>query len=258
MSNGTRRLRRIIDSMAEGLAAHGGGAVVFMTKSDQAYDVVRSMIVTCELEPGSVINQVSLARELGLSTTPLREALRRLKTEGWVQLDAHRDARVAPLSQAEAKHLFDLRLELDPYAVGLAAEHRGGSRVEAMRDALSRLEPINETVRGASLQAHSDFHRAVYEASGNPILADFLSGLWDKAERYRRHGIKLLVGSGEERHADLQEHFEMFDLIVAGRIPEARALMRHHIESSLGKLSLHELAEASQPDASPTSGPSMR
>jgi DNA-binding GntR family transcriptional regulator len=246
-------------TMVDGLAAHGGGAVVFMTKSDQAYDVVRSMIVTCELEPGSAINQVALARDLGLSTTPLREALRRLKTEGWVQLDAHRDARVAPLSQTEAKHLFDLRLELDPYAVGLAAEHRGGDRVEAMRKALRDLEPINETVGGVSLRAHADFHRAVYEASDNPILASFLTGLWDKAERYRRHGIKLLAGSGEARHADLREHFEMFDLIVAGQVPEARALMRHHIESSLGKLSVHHLAAASPLDPPPaTSGPSTR
>lgn len=243
--------------MVEGLAAHERGAFVFMTKSDRAYDIVRSMIVTCELEPGSVINQVALARDLGLSTTPLREALRRLKTEGWVQLDAHRDARVAPLSQTEAKHLFDLRLELDPYAVRLAAEHRGGSRVDAMREALGRLEPINESVRSVSLQAHSDFHRAVYEASGNPILASFLIGLWDKAERYRRHGIKLLAGSGEARHADLREHFEMFDLIVGGQVLEAQALMRHHIESSLGKLSVHHLTDARGDDAAADPGPSI-
>lgn len=242
--------------MVEGLAAHDGGAIVFMTKSDRVYDIVRSMIVTCELEPGSVINQVALARDLGLSTTPLREALRRLKTEGWVQLDAHRDARVAPLSQAEAKHLFDLRLELDPYAVRLATERRGGNRVEAMREALGRLEPINESVRSVSLRAHSDFHRAVYEASGNPILASFLIGLWDKAERYRRHGIKLLAGSGEARYADLREHFEMFDLIVGGRVLEAQTLMRHHIESSLGKLSVQHLSDGPDTDAADVTGPS--
>jgi DNA-binding FadR family transcriptional regulator len=144
--------------------------------------------------------------------------------------------------------LFDLRLELDPYAVGLAAEHRGGDRVKAMEDALNRLEPINESARGISLRAHADFHRAVYEASGNPILADFLTGLWDKAERYRRHGIKLLAGSGEQRYADLHEHFELFDLIREGRVEESRDLMRHHIESSLGKLSLHELAESRHPN----------
>lgn len=229
-------------NMAEGTALQSHGAGMFLTKSDQAYDILRAMIVRCDLEPGSVINQVALARELGLSTTPLREALRRLKTEGWVQLDAHRDARVLPLSQEEAKHLFDLRLELDPYAVGLAAENRGGRHVEAMRSALDRLKPIDETVEGDTLQAHSDFHRAVYDASENPILAEFLTGLWDKAERYRRHGIKLLAGTGQTRNADLQEHFEMFDLIIEGRVPEARSLMRHHIESSLGKLSLHDLA----------------
>lgn len=69
----------------------------------------------------------------------------------------------------------------------------------------------------------------------------FLIGLWDKAERYRRHGIKLLAGSGLERPDDHREHFELFDLIASGRTEDAKALMKSHIERSLGKMSLHDL-----------------
>jgi DNA-binding GntR family transcriptional regulator len=94
---------------------------LYATKSDFAYRRVREMILSGELEPGGVINQAILAREIGISTTPLREALRRLKQQGLVELDAHRDARVTELSAEEARDLLEVRRSLDPLAASLAA-----------------------------------------------------------------------------------------------------------------------------------------
>ncbi len=73
----------------------------FATKSELAYTRVRALILSGELAPGAVLPQTALAQQIGISTTPLREALRRLKQEGLVELDAHRDARVRPLDAAE-------------------------------------------------------------------------------------------------------------------------------------------------------------
>jgi DNA-binding GntR family transcriptional regulator len=86
----------------------------FTTKSDLAYTRVRRLILSGELAPGAVLPQASLARTIGISTTPLREALRRLKQEGLVDLDAHKDARVRPLDATEARDLLELRRNLDP------------------------------------------------------------------------------------------------------------------------------------------------
>ena len=81
----------------------------FATKSDLAYTRVRGLILSGELAPGAVLPQAALAQTIGISTTPLREALRRLKQEGLVELDAHRDARVRPLDATEARDLLELR-----------------------------------------------------------------------------------------------------------------------------------------------------
>ena len=95
-----------------------------MTKAEIAYELVRDQVLRGGLGPGAVIPQADLARELGISTTPLREALRRLMTEGLVELDAHRDARVTRLTAEEARDLVEIRRSLDPLAAGLAAERR--------------------------------------------------------------------------------------------------------------------------------------
>src|SRR3954471_9174040 len=96
----------------------------FATKSDLAYTRVRGLILSGELAPGAVLPQATLAQTIGISTTPLREALRRLKQEGLVELDAHRDARVRPLDATEARDLLELRRTLDPLAASLAAQRR--------------------------------------------------------------------------------------------------------------------------------------
>ena len=108
------------------------------TKAEVAYELVRERLVRGELVPGAVIQQGALARELGISTTPLREALRRLMSDGLVELDARRDARVTRLTAEEARDLVELRRSLDPMAAGLAAERRTRQRlaaVSSIRDA---------------------------------------------------------------------------------------------------------------------------
>src|SRR5919112_491080 len=112
------------------------------TKSQRTYARVREMVLSGELAPGSVINQAVLARGLGVSTTPLREALRLLKQQGLVELDAHRDARVAPLDVQEARDLLELRQELDPLAASLAAQRRTQEDLAAIAEALEHLESL--------------------------------------------------------------------------------------------------------------------
>ena len=92
------------------------GAIVFSSKSDVAYAEVRRLILTGELPAGSRLAQYDLAEKLGMSITPLREAFRRLSGEGLVDLDTHRNARVAAMDATEARHLHEVRLSLDPTA----------------------------------------------------------------------------------------------------------------------------------------------
>ncbi|MGR6963241.1 GntR family transcriptional regulator [Geodermatophilus sp. URMC 61] len=217
-------------------------ADLYATKSDFAYTRVRELILSGALEPGAVINQAVLAKEIGISTTPLREALRRLKQQGLVELDAHRDARVTQLDAEEARDLLEVRRSLDPMAASLAAERRTKQDLAEMRASLEGLHalPSNPTV--TQLIAHRRFHTAVYRASHNALLTEMLDGLWDTADRYRRHGLQV-ERSPEERAMKANEHTLLFQAIVEGDTETAADVMRAHIQTSLGARSAWRLAK---------------
>ncbi|MCI2416093.1 GntR family transcriptional regulator [Saccharopolyspora sp. K220] len=204
-----------------------------LTKSELAYHSVREKILSGEFAPGSVINQAPLARALGVSTTPLREALRRLKAEGLVELDAHRDARVTELKAEEARDLFEMRRSLDPLAASLAAQRRTKADIAEIREAAEGLEALPDDPEYAHLLHHRRFHRAIYVASHNDLLVETLDGLWDKADRYRR--LALEVERGPDAKAEkVREHQLLVDSVIAGDSDTAAAVMREHIDTSLG------------------------
>jgi DNA-binding GntR family transcriptional regulator len=218
----------------------------FATKSDLAYARVRDLILSGELAPGAVLPQTALARTIGISTTPLREALRRLKQEGLVELDAHRDARVRPLAASEARDLLELRRNLDPLAASLAAQRRTEADLAEVRAALDSLEALSDRPSAAQLESHHRFHAAVHRASHNVLLAQMLDGLWTKTDRYRRHGLEA-GRSDEERDARATEHRLLFEAVRDSDPDAAAALMHRHVDSSLGARSLDRLAAPEEP-----------
>ena len=223
-----------------------GGDPAFATKSDLAYTRLRGLILSGDLAPGAVLPQAALASTIGISTTPLREALRRLKQEGLVDLDAHRDARVRPLDSAEARDLLELRGSLDPLAASLAAQRRTDADLAEVRAALDGLEALSTHPSAAQLESHHRFHAAIHRASHNALLVETLDGLWVKTDRYRRHGLET-GRSDEERDARATEHRQLFEAVKDGDAEAAAELMRRHVETSLGARSADRLADPEQP-----------
>ncbi|MET7395709.1 GntR family transcriptional regulator [Dactylosporangium sp. NPDC005572] len=217
-----------------------GPAEPFTTKSDFAYLTLRNMILSGELEPGATLNQATLAPAIGVSTTPLREALRRLKSEGLVELDAHRDARVAPLTAEEARDMLEIRRSLDPLAAALAAERRTRDDLREMRAAAEGVQPLRSDPEVFDLVAHRRFHTAIYLASHNELLISTLDGLWDKADRYRRLGL-VVERSQAERDQKAAEHAALLECVVAGDSDGAAEIMRVHIDTSLGAKAASQL-----------------
>lgn len=214
----------------------------YETKSEYAYGRLRRWILSGELAPGSGINQFTLAKAIGISTTPLREALKRLKGEGLVELDAHRDARVTPLRAEEARDLLELRRALDPLAVALAAERRTDADIEAIREAAEGLHALPDNPDQEDLAAHRRFHSALYRASHNVLLVETLDGLWDKSDRYRRMALEVDRGDAARAKTD-HEHRALADLVVAGDAEGASAVMREHVDTSLGAQAAWRLRE---------------
>lgn len=216
--------------------------IPFATKSDLAYTRVRALILSGELEPGAVLPQVTLARTIGISTTPLREALRRLRQEGLVSLDAHRDARVAPLDATEARELVELRQSLDPLAASLAASRRTDDELSEIATVLAGLESLSSHPSLEQLEHHRRFHAAIYRAAHNALLADALDGLWDKSDRYRLHALE-----DEREEADrtrsAEEHRLLFEAVRDGDSEGAAEVMRRHVAASLGAQAAERLSD---------------
>ena len=223
-----------------------GGGPAFATKSDLAYTRLRGLILSGELQPGAVLPQAALAQTIGISTTPLREALRRLKQEGLVDLDAHRDARVRPLDAAEARDLLELRGSLEPLAASLAAQRRSEADLTELSAALDGLEALSTRPSAAQLESHHRFHAAIHRAAQNALLVEIVDGLWVKTDRYRRHGLE--VGrSDEELKSRATEHRLLFEAVRDGDADTAAELMRRHVETSLGARSADRLADPDRP-----------
>ncbi|CCG05238.1 GntR family transcriptional regulator [Blastococcus saxobsidens] len=228
-------------------------ANVFSSKGDAAYAELRARILRGDLPPGSRLAQHELASTLGMSLTPLREAIRRLSSEGLIDLDTHRDARVAAMNATEARQLFEVRLSLDPTAAGLAAEHRTEADLAALRGAADRLLPVTRAWGEDALDAHRAFHRALYVASHNDVLVRMLDDLWDKGDRYRRLGLDLPPGD-QPRTRDHREHHELVELITARDSTGAAELMRTHIERSLTAAAITALEHRRHEQADPGTG----
>jgi DNA-binding GntR family transcriptional regulator len=114
-----------------------------------------------------------------------------------------------------------------------------------MRAALEGLESLPSNPTMEQLVAHRRFHAAIYRASHNSLLVETLEGLWDTADRYRRHGLQV-ERSAEERETKAREHSLMFEAIVEGDGDTAADVMRTHIETSLGAKSAWRLAKPAE------------
>lgn len=205
---------------------------VFSSKGSLAYSELRQLILSGSLAPGSRVSQYELADSMQMSITPLREAIRRLSSEGLIIMDTHRDSRVADVSASEARELLEVRLSLEPSATELAAHRRTKADIAAMRAAADKLLPVTRVWGEEAITAHRDFHRAVYTASHNASMIKLLDDLWDKSDRYRRLGLEL-PSADEPRTIDLNQHHQILELVASGDGPGAAELARTHIANSL-------------------------
>ena len=194
---------------------------------EQVYRRVREAILEGEIAPGTVMSQVALADELGVSRTPLREALRMLQSEGLVDAQANRRVTVRPISATDLEELVVMRVALETEAVRLsvqrlAARGHRGARGPAGRDGALR--------RGQGLRAleapHMAFHRGLTAPAGVRVNA-LLEQLSDHAERYRRVHI-----TRSPKAWQTAGHREILDAAKKGDREKAGRLMAVHLSSN--------------------------
>ena len=204
---------------------------VFSSKGSLAYSELRQMILSGGLAPGSRISQYELAENLQMSITPLREAIRRLTSEGLINWTT---TRIPGCHHERPRSTGTLRGPAGPRssATELAAYRRTDADIAPMRAAAAKLLPVTRVWGEDAITVHREFHRALYLASHNDVMIKLLDDLWDKSDRYRRIGLELPSGD-EPRTIDLNQHHQILELVIAGDAAGAAELARTHIANSL-------------------------
>ncbi|MEU3891912.1 GntR family transcriptional regulator [Streptomyces sp. NPDC029041] len=215
--------------------ASGGPASKGATDRAATSDVgdrLRMMVLNGALPPGSVLSQVAIARQLGVSTTPVREAIRLLEAEGLLITERNRRARVPPLDVQDLDAVYSSRVMLESVAVALTTQRMTSTDHEALADNVARLA---EAVENDDLPAwdvvHAEFHRRIV-ALTSPSQVQLIASLADRAERYRRVSV---LSSRPRVWASVNAEHDMIAEAIIARQPAAAAkqLARHLARTAL-------------------------
>ncbi|MCE4026276.1 GntR family transcriptional regulator [Microbacterium sp. Au-Mic1] len=211
--------------MATGFA---GRPLVVDTKASQIRKRLADAIVDGELQPGDRLVLDEIARQLGVSKIPLREALSSLEGAGLVVTTPHTGPRVAPLPFHELRGIYHLRERVETLGMELAVDGLDGAAVDALRE-------INETMKRRLRRAdvvelsdlNAEFHLSIARASGYSTVAEVVSELLTKVRRYRAI-VPALAANWE--HAVI-EHDQIIEAIKSGDRARAIETMRAHVHT---------------------------
>jgi DNA-binding GntR family transcriptional regulator len=202
------------------------------SRTEAVLDAIKHAILAGELRPGQSLVETELAQVLGVSKTPVREALKTLAGAGLVTMSPYRGATVRAIDPASAAAIYDLRLLLEPEAVRRAVQARaaqpGPSGPDtgpwaAAQDALAASDAAGQAQRSL---ANREFHRALYLACGNSLLVKTLDDLRDQTALVSA----LSWEQAPSWQQEAAEHRAVLAAARAGAAGEAAALLRAHIE----------------------------
>ncbi|MDH6515375.1 DNA-binding GntR family transcriptional regulator [Streptomyces sp. SAI-208] len=192
---------------------------------DRVYGALLELITTRALQPGQHLVESELAGHLGVSRQPVREALQRLNTEGWVDLRPAQGAFVHEPTDEEADQLLTVRTLLEAEAARLAAVNAGSAGVAALEDLCAQGErAVAADDVDAAVALNARLHAKVMELAGNAVLAE-LAGQVDRRVRWYYTPIARQRG-----HQSWIEHRELIAAIADRDEQRATAVMRQHTE----------------------------
>ncbi len=203
--------------------------------TDEVHEMIKTLIMDGAISPGDRVGIDALSRQLGVSQTPIREALARLEAERLVYKEPRKGYRTTELlTRQNLVDLFAFRSQIEPPAAKAAAEHASDDQIEAIVTELSghATAPGGGAYREyRNFTAHdAHFHQSLFEAAGNPYAAQAHEGLHVHLHLFRLHYQDEL---GEQT---LREHSDIADAVIARDGDRAAAAMESHLHDSLQRL----------------------
>ena len=200
----------------------------YLPLRDVVFNTLREAILKGELKPGERLMELQLASKLGVSRTPIREAIRMLEQEGLAVTVPRRGAEVARMTEKDMEDVLQIRAALDELAVQLATEQITDEQFDVLEQARQNFENSlkSDDVKEIA-QADVAFHDAIYNATGNAKLVSMLNNLREQMYRYR---MEYLKEPGTHKLL-LKEHEAIYSALKKHDKAEAGSAIRIHIEN---------------------------
>jgi DNA-binding GntR family transcriptional regulator len=210
-------------------------ALQFKSKAQAVYDLIRQRILDFHYEPGQALSIDGLARELGVSKIPIREAIRQLEAERFVETVLHVGARVAPISVAQAEQIYPIRHALCDLGVRLAVPTIDDATLDFLEVLQRQMEAATKVRDTATVdRLNREFHLKIVEAAGNPELYQLFRDLLHRCSRFRA-GVSL---THRRAVAVMIEHRAILAALRARGVEEAVRTSNEH-----DRLSAEEIIE---------------
>lgn len=200
----------------------------FLPLRDVVFNTLRKAILTGELKPGERLMEIHLANKLGVSRTPIREAIRKLELEGLVLMIPRRGAEVAQITEKSLKDVLEVRRALDALCAELVCDRISEEEKEKLKQACDEFEHAVSTEDATTIAAADvAFHDIIVQATGNERLIQLINNLSEQMYRYRFEYIK-----DESRHDNLvHEHRMIYESIIRQDKAKAAEAARLHIDN---------------------------
>ncbi|MDD6401258.1 MAG: GntR family transcriptional regulator [Lachnospiraceae bacterium] len=198
----------------------------YLPLRDVVFNTLRQAIIEGEFQPGERLMEVTLANKLGVSRTPVREAIRMLELEGLVVMIPRKGAEVANITVSDLKDALEVRMAIEALSVKLACERIDDEGIlELKRNNIAFKEAINSKLVPAIVKGDEAFHNTIYKASKNRKLINIAQNLREQVYRYRVEYVKDF-----SYHDKLIKEHDLITLAILQRDSNAaEKIMKEHI-----------------------------
>ncbi len=200
----------------------------YLPLRDVVFNTLRHAILKGELEPGERLMEIALAQKLGVSRTPIREAIRKLELEGLVVMVPRKGAEVADITEKDLRDVLEVRTALEELSIELAMKNmtkKNFEELEAANETFAKNSEGDDLIKIA--ESDVAFHEIIYMATGNNRLIQMINNLREQMYRYRLEYIK--DKSSHERL--VAEHNRIIAAMKGGDISGAKAAIKLHVEN---------------------------
>ena len=206
----------------------------YLPLRDVVFNTLRKALLRGELKPGERLMEIQLANKLGVSRTPIREAIRKLELEGLVLMIPRKGAEVAQITEKNMQDVLEVRKALEELSVQLACERITPEQVEEMKMAAEDFRKVLKSGDVTKIaEADVKFHDIIFAATNNQRLITLLNNLREQMYRFRVEYLKQ-----KECYPQLlEEHDKLIALISGGEVEEACELMGRHIDNQASTVS---------------------